>query len=84
MESTIASAPDQDPSSALERETAVHNASVDEDKRQQGVCAQVHLPTGKMCTLPNGHPGSCDFVAPDQVDASLAQQRADEGEPPVA
>jgi hypothetical protein len=84
MDPNIASAPASGSSPAPEAETAVHNASVDEDKRHEGVCAQVHLPTGRMCTLPSGHPGSCDFVAPDQVDASLAHQRNDAGQPPDA
>jgi hypothetical protein len=54
----------------------VHNASVNEDAAEEGACAQVHLPTGRMCTLQYDHEGSCDFVAPDQVDASLARRRA--------
>lgn len=84
MDPNIASAPAPGPSPAPEMETAVHNASVDEDKRHEGVCAHMHLQTGRMCTLPNGHPGSCDFVAPDQVDASLAHRRDDEGQAPDA
>ncbi|RYV51303.1 hypothetical protein [Pengzhenrongella frigida] len=55
--------------------SAAHNVSVDEGRRHAGVCAQLHLPTGRMCTLPHGHPDSCEFVAPDQVDASLARQQ---------
>jgi hypothetical protein len=57
----------------------VHNASVDENKRQDGACAQIHLPTGRTCTLRNGHPKSCDFAAPDQVEASMARHRAADG-----
>jgi hypothetical protein len=55
--------------------SAAHNASVDERRRNAGVCAQLHLPTGRMCTLPHGHAGSCEFIAPDKVNASLAHQR---------
>jgi len=33
----------------------MHNASVDEVAARQGACAQVHLPTGRMCILPHGH-----------------------------
>lgn len=56
-----------------------HNASVDETRLQAGACARVHLPTGRICTLRHGHAGSCDFVAPDQVDESLARRQAAEG-----
>lgn len=57
----------------------MHNPSVDEGAAKDGACAQVHLPTGRMCTLRSGHSLSCDFVAADQVDASLAQRKAEEG-----
>ena len=39
-----------------------HNAAVDEEHAQAGACALVHLPTGRVCTLPHNHPGSCQFV----------------------
>ena len=32
----------------------MHNASVDEYAAREGECAQVHLPTGRMCVLPHG------------------------------
>jgi hypothetical protein len=57
----------------------MHNASIDEDAARDGACAQLHLPTGRMCTLVAGHSASCDFVAADQADAALAQHKADEG-----
>jgi len=57
----------------------MHNASIDEDAAKAGACAQVHLPTGRMCTLAAGHSSSCDFVSPDQADAILDQRKADEG-----
>ena len=56
-----------------------HNASVDEDAAEEGAYAQVHLPTGRTCTLHYDHEGSCDFVAPDQVDASLARSHTADG-----
>ena len=56
----------------------MHNASVDEDLARAGECAQVHLPTGKMCTLPHGHKGSCEFISADAAYASLARFRTDE------
>jgi hypothetical protein len=56
-----------------------HNASIDEDAAGNGGCAQVHLPTGSMCTLRHGHEGSCEFISADAADASLAQHKAEEG-----
>jgi hypothetical protein len=66
------------PSMTVGRQGA-HNASVDEVRRSTGACAQVHLPTGRMCTKRHSHDGSCEFVTPDQVEASLARHRAAEG-----
>jgi len=43
--------------------SAMHNASVDEDAAREGECAQVHLPTGRTCTLPHGHERSCEFIS---------------------
>jgi hypothetical protein len=40
----------------------VHNASVDEQVAEAGGCAQVHLATGRICTLEHGHAGSCRFA----------------------
>ena len=57
----------------------MHNASVDEDAAAQGGCAQVYLPTGKMCTLQHGHGGSCEFSRAEEAEASRARHRADEG-----
>ena len=41
----------------------VHNASVDELVADAGGCAQVHLASGRVCSLPHGHPGTCVFVS---------------------
>ena len=54
----------------------LHNASVDEDAARQGGCAQVHLPTGRMCTLRHAHLGSCEFSAAGEADAVLAKHKA--------
>ena len=51
----------------------MHNASVNEDAARRGACAQVHLPTGRMCTLPHSHRGSCVFIPADVAHASLPQ-----------
>jgi hypothetical protein len=51
----------------------MHNASVNEDLARAGECAQAHLPTGRMCALPHGHKGSCEFISADAAYASLAR-----------
>lgn len=62
---------------------AMHNPSVDEDAAKEGLCAQVHLPTGRMCTLRHRHEGSCEFTSAEQTDTAeradtvLAHHRAD-------
>jgi len=55
----------------------MHNASVDEDAAREGECAQVHLPTGRTCTLPHGHERSCEFISAAAALACLAHHRAD-------
>jgi hypothetical protein len=54
----------------------MHNASVDEYVAREGACAQVHLPTGRICTLPHGHKGSCLFISPETAYASLNRRTA--------
>lgn len=50
-----------------QRETSeMHNASVDEDAARAGECAQIHLPTGRICTLEHGHKKSCEFIQPNR------------------
>jgi len=56
----------------------LHNASVSIEAANAGACGQVHLATGSMCTLEQGHAGSCGFVAPDQVEESLSDRRNEE------
>jgi hypothetical protein len=50
-----------------------HNSSMDQTVADAGGCAQVHLPTGRTCTLPHGHEDTCQFVPPDQVAAALTR-----------
>jgi hypothetical protein len=57
----------------------VHNSAVDEAAALQGGCAQLHLPSGRMCTLRNGHGGSCEFTPPELVETELAKNKAAEG-----
>lgn len=40
-----------------------HNIAVDTQLASAGACAQIHLPSGRICMLPLRHPGSCQFVS---------------------
>lgn len=53
--------------------TETHNASVDQDAAGEGLCAQVHLPSGRLCTLPHGHVSSCEFLSSHDADAARAR-----------
>jgi len=48
--------------------SSTHVTHVREDVAMAGRCANVHLPTGRTCTLPVRHPGSCNFVGPEDAD----------------
>jgi hypothetical protein len=48
--------------------SSTHVTHVREDVALAGRCANVHLPTGRTCTLPVRHPGSCNFVGPGDAD----------------
>lgn len=74
--------PRTDPAPAAtpaEARPEIHNADVDEQIAETGACGQVHLPTGRTCTLEHRHEGSCDFVAREQAPRSVAEHRAADG-----
>jgi hypothetical protein len=54
-----------------EQRQDLHNPAVDEDTARRGACGEVHLPSGRTCTLAYGHPGSCDFVPRDRIPDEL-------------
>jgi len=39
----------------------VHNSQINTAAAQAHRCGMTHLPTGRICLLPERHPGSCDF-----------------------
>jgi hypothetical protein len=53
-----------------------HNLAIEETVAKQGACARIHVPTGRICTLPHKHSGSCSFVPPEEVQGSLQQHQA--------
>lgn len=48
--------------------SSTHVTHVREDVAMAGCCANVHLPTGRTCTLPVRHQGACDFVRPEEAE----------------
>lgn len=53
--------------------SSTHVTHVRDDVALAGRCANVHLPTGRTCTLPVRHPGSCSFVGPEDAEIVAAQ-----------
>ena len=47
------------------------NPHVREDVGRAGRCANLHLPTGRTCLLPERHPGACDFTGPGEAAEAL-------------
>ena len=47
---------------------STHVTHVREDVAMAGCCANVHLPTGRTCTLPVRHRGACEFVRPEDAE----------------
>ena len=50
-----------------------HNTSVDTVAAVVGACGQTHLSTGRVCTLPERHQGSCEFTPRDDVDRVIEE-----------
>lgn len=47
--------------SAVRQRTDLHNAAVDLRSAEEGRCGAVHLASGRVCTRPARHSGSCEF-----------------------
>ncbi|MDQ2791252.1 MAG: hypothetical protein DLM60_02560 [Pseudonocardiales bacterium] len=43
------------------------NSSVDTQLARAGACAQIHLPSGRICVLPHHHRGSCRFLSASDI-----------------
>jgi hypothetical protein len=52
--------------------SSTHVTHVRDDVAMAGRCANVHLPTGRTCTLPIRHPGACNFVGPAEAETVAA------------
>ena len=50
-----------------------HNTQINTAAAQAHRCGMTHLATGRICLLPERHPGSCDFsYRQNEVDAAVA------------
>ncbi|HEY0166518.1 MAG TPA: hypothetical protein VGB75_05690 [Jatrophihabitans sp.] len=67
--------PDKIVSSSEEIRAESHNSQINTAAAQAHRCGMTHLATGRICLLPERHPGSCDFqqrqndVSPDDSDS---------------
>jgi hypothetical protein len=41
----------------------IHNIEVDQAVAGQHLCGNLHLPSGRVCRLPERHRGGCKFTA---------------------
>lgn len=73
MNSTDEGAYDTRTAENAEARPDLNSLHVREDVARAGRCANVHLPTGRTCTLPARHPGSCQFVGPEDAEQVAAQ-----------
>ena len=48
---------------ANSRERHIHNVEVDDAIAGRHLCGNLHLPTGRVCLLPERHRGGCEFTA---------------------
>jgi hypothetical protein len=60
--------------SLLDRSREIHNATIDERTALAGLCGMTHLPSGRTCTLPAGHPGGCAFALTGRITPPGAQR----------
>lgn len=72
MKSSNQGAHDTQTAENTEARPDLNSLHVREDVARAGRCANVHLPTGRTCTLPARHPGSCEFVGPEDAEQVAA------------
>jgi len=52
----------QSPSVVPRRRLELHNHQIDQGVAATHRCGNTHLPTGRVCLLPERHPGGCYFT----------------------
>jgi hypothetical protein len=50
---------------------ASHNSETNTAASVADLCGMTHLPTGRVCLLPKGHAGGCDFRTESDIDAAI-------------
>ena len=58
---------DRGDNAASGRERELHNAAISEKVADAALCGIVHLPSGRTCTLPGAHAGSCRFASHEEA-----------------
>ncbi len=56
--------------------TDSHNASVNKELAEAGLCGMTHLATGRVCVRPARHSGSCDFRTREEAERLLARRES--------
>ncbi|MDQ1742377.1 MAG: hypothetical protein QOE23_716 [Pseudonocardiales bacterium] len=50
---------------------ASHNVETNTAASDAELCGMTHLPNGRVCLLPKGHPGGCDFRPESDIEAAI-------------
>lgn len=50
---------------------ASHNSETNTAASDARLCGMTHLASGRLCLLPKGHSGGCDFQAESNIDAAI-------------
>jgi hypothetical protein len=50
---------------------ASHNSETNSAASDADLCGMTHLPSGRLCLLPKGHPGGCDFRPENDIEAAI-------------
>jgi hypothetical protein len=50
---------------------ASHNSETNTAASNAALCGTTHLASGRLCLLPKGHPGGCDFRPESDVEAAI-------------
>jgi hypothetical protein len=50
---------------------ASHNSETNTDASVAELCGMTHLPSGRLCLLPKGHAGGCDFRPESDIEAAI-------------
>jgi hypothetical protein len=57
--------------SVTDRSNARHNTHTNTDANLADLCGMTHLASGRLCLLPAGHTGGCDFRPENDIQAAI-------------